>query len=88
MTTTRNYSDTEIFAAARKALDDHPHVPHDVRLHVDCGRVTLTGTVRRRQERAEVEDIVRRVDGVLRLVNRITVANGPSPQDLEAPEST
>ena len=46
MTSTHRRLDPDIFAAARKALDDEPRVPQDVRVHVDRGTVTLTGTVR------------------------------------------
>jgi hypothetical protein len=46
MAGTRRRSDPDIFSAARKALDDHPSVPPEVRVHVDGGTVTLTGSVR------------------------------------------
>jgi osmotically-inducible protein OsmY len=49
--------------------------------------VTLTGTVRWRQEQAEAEAVVRRVDGVLGIVNKIMVAQAVDPEGLEAPES-
>jgi osmotically-inducible protein OsmY len=86
MTSTHHRSDAEIFSAARKVLDDHPSVPQ-VRVHVDSGIVTLTGSVRRPQEKAEAQAVVRRVDGVLGIVNRIMVAQAVDPEDFEAPES-
>jgi osmotically-inducible protein OsmY len=79
--------DPDIFAAARKALDDDPRVPQDVRVHVDRGTVTLTGTVRWPQERSEAEAVVRQIDGVQVIVNRITVAQVVNPEGFEAPES-
>jgi hypothetical protein len=45
-----------------------------VRVHVDDGTVTLTGTVRRPHERLHAEAIIRQVDGVRAVVNNITVA--------------
>ena len=88
MTGTRHRSDPDIFSAARKALDDHPSVPQEVRVHVDRGTVTLTGSVRWPQERSEAEDIVRRVDGVLRVVNNIIAAHIANPEGFEAPDES
>ena len=65
--------DSDIFAAARKALDDDQGISRDVRVHVYRGTVTLTGTVRGAQERSAAEALVRQVSGVLRIVNRIVV---------------
>jgi osmotically-inducible protein OsmY len=81
-------SDAEVFSAARKALDDHPGVPHDVRVHVDHGTGTLTGSVRWPQERSEAEDVVRRVDGVRRIVNDIIAAPTPPSQGFEPPDES
>ena len=88
MTSIHHRLDPDIFAAARKALDDDPRVPQDVRVHVDRGKVTLTGTVRWQQERSEAETVVRQIDGVRRIVNNITVANVANPEGFEAPESS
>jgi osmotically-inducible protein OsmY len=79
--------DPDIFAAARKALDDAPRVPQDVHVHVDRGTVTLTGTVRWPHEKSEAEGIVRQIDGVQRVFNNITVANVANAEGFEAPES-
>ncbi len=79
--------DPDIFVAARKALDDDPRVPQDVRVHVDCGTVTLTGTVRWPHEKFEAERAVRHIDGVERVVNHLTVANALNAEGFEAPES-
>jgi osmotically-inducible protein OsmY len=79
--------DSAIFAAARKALDDDPNVPQDVRIHVDRGAVTLTGTVRWPREKFEAESVVRQIVGVLEIVNHITVAQVVNPEGFEAPES-
>ena len=87
MTSTHRRLDPDIFAAARKALDDDPRVPQDVRVHVDRGTVTLTGTVRWPREKSQAEGIVRLIDGVHRVVNNITVANVANPDGFEAPES-
>ena len=87
MTSTHRRLDPDIFAAARKALDDDPRVPQDVRVHVDRGTVTLTGTVRWPHEKSEAEGIVRHIDGVQRVVNSLTVANVANAEGFEAPES-
>ena len=86
MTGPHHRSDPDIFSAARKALDDHPRVPQ-VRVHVDRGTVTLTGSVRRPQEKIEAEAVVRRVDGVLGIVNRILVAQAVDAEGFDALES-
>ena len=88
MAGTHHRSDADIFAAARKALDDHPGVPQDVRVHVDHGTVTLTGSVRWSHERSEAEDVVRHVDGVVRVVNDIIAAHIANPQGFEAPDES
>ena len=88
MPSTHRRLDPDIFAAARKALDDDPRVPQDVRVHVDLGTVTLTGTVRWPHEKSEAEGIVRHIEGVQRVVNNITVANVANPEGFEAPESS
>lgn len=85
--TTTSHLDSDIFAAARKVLDDDPRVAQDVRVHVDGGTVTLTGTVRRPHERLHAEAIIRQVDGVRAVINRITVAQTVSVDGFDAPES-
>ena len=87
MRATRPYTDAEIFAAVRKALDDDPAVPQDVRVHVDHGTVTMTGSVLWARERSNAEDVVRRVGGVSRVVNKIAVAHVANPEGFEPPNS-
>jgi osmotically-inducible protein OsmY len=87
MTSTHHRLDPDIFVAARKALDDDPRVPQDVRVHVDCGTVTLTGTVRWPHESEEAEAVVRAIEGVLRVTNWINVAHVADREGFEAPES-
>lgn len=78
--------DAEIFAEARHALDERPAVPASVRIHVDEGVMTLTGSVRLSSERSEAQDTVRSVPGVRRLVNEIVVARIPSAEGFEPPD--
>jgi osmotically-inducible protein OsmY len=85
MTSTHHRSDPDIFSVVRKVLDDHPSVPQ-VRVHVDRGTVTLTGSVRWPRERSEAEAVVRRVDGVVGIVNKILVAPAVDLEEVEAPE--
>jgi osmotically-inducible protein OsmY len=87
MTDTQRRSDPDIFTAARKALDDDPRIPQDVRIHVERGTVTLTGAVQWSYERSDAEAVVRHVDGVQDVVNNITVAHAVNAEGFEAPES-
>jgi osmotically-inducible protein OsmY len=84
--TATHRQDPDIFAAARKALDDDPRIPQDVRIHVDRGTVTLTGTVRWPNEQADAEAVVARIPGVRRVVNHITVAQFVNPEGFDAPQ--
>jgi osmotically-inducible protein OsmY len=79
-------SDSEIFMDARRALDERPSVPADVRVHVDHGTVTLTGSVGWPLERSDAEGTVREVKGVTRVVNEITVAHEANAEGFEAPD--
>ena len=83
---TTNRSDAEIFADARKALDQRPTVPPGVHIHVDRGTVTLTGSVRQPFERADADQAVRTVEGVRSLVNDIIVTEAPNPNDPVWPD--
>jgi osmotically-inducible protein OsmY len=67
-------SDAEILVEARLALDCRADVPPTVLVHVQHGVAWLTGTVQRNAMRADAEDAVRRVRGVRRVVNDITVS--------------
>jgi len=78
-------ADAEIFAEARHALDERPTIPATVRLHVDRGVVTLTGSVRLTSQQLAAAEVVRRIPGVRRLVNDIVVAELPSVQGFEPP---
>jgi osmotically-inducible protein OsmY len=78
-------TDTDIFAEARKALDERPSIPATVRVHIEDGVVWLTGLVRRAAERTEAEGVVRRISGVRRIVNEITVARPVSAEGFEPP---
>ena len=87
-TRTTHRSDAEIFAGARRALDQRPTVPQGVHVHVNRGAVTLTGSVRQPFERADAEEAVRRVEGIRSLVNDIIVTQAPNPQGFEAPDES
>ena len=76
-------SDAAVFADARKRLDDSPSIPGTVRVHVEGGLVTLTGSVQHSSQRADAENIVRPVIGGRRLMNHITVMESATP-DLDA----
>ena len=84
--TTRARSDADIFVDARRELDQRRTVPGTVRVHVDHGTVTLTGSVQLAFERSEAEDAVRQIDGVQRVVNDIVVGRAPSAEGFEPPD--
>ena len=79
-------ADADVFAAARRALDHHPEVPPEVRIHVEHGHLTLTGSVRWPAEREAAANIVRQIPGVETVVNDIVVAEMPSAAGLEPPQ--
>lgn len=81
-------SDAEIFAEARKALDDQPTVPQGVHVHVNSGTATLTGSVKWPFERTDAEQAVRGVEGIRGLVNKIVVAQAVNPAGFEAPDDS
>ena len=85
---TTHRSDAQIFADARKALDQRPTVPQGVHVHVDRGVVTLTGSVRQPVERANAEEAVRRLEGIRSLVNNIALTQVPNNEGFEAPDES
>ena len=88
-TTTRlQPPDAEIFAQARRALDDRPSIPPTVRVHIDGGTAWLTGTARLPAERAEAEAVVRAVPGVRRIVNNVSVTRSVDPEGFEPPDAS
>ena len=78
-------ADAGVFDNVRHALDHEPTIPATVRVHVDRGEVTLTGTVRRASESAAAEAISRRARGVTKVINRISVSEPPSAVGFEPP---
>jgi osmotically-inducible protein OsmY len=76
-------SGAAVFGKARRALDDCPTVPGTVRVHVEDGVVTLTGSVQQLSQRADAESAVRPAIGERRLLNKIIVAEVPSPEGLD-----
>jgi osmotically-inducible protein OsmY len=85
--TTTHRSDAEIFAQARKALDERPSIPATVRVHIDDGTAWLPGTVRLGRERAEAASVVRQIPGVQRIENKIIVVQLANPEEFEPPET-
>lgn len=86
--TTPQRSDAEIFAAARRALDERPSVPQGVHVHVSSGVVTLTGSVSLPVERADAEATVRGIEGIRGLVNDIIVTQAAKPAGFDAPDES
>jgi osmotically-inducible protein OsmY len=78
--------DTELFGAARSALDRHPGVPSTIHVHIENAVATLTGTARLASERAAAANVVRGVRGIGQVVNKIVVAQDASRQSIERPD--
>ena len=67
-------SDTELARAVRSALEWDALVPDDqIQSTVSDGWVTLEGEVNNGRERTDAETAIRRLTGVVGLVNRITI---------------
>jgi hypothetical protein len=67
-------SDERIREDVCERLMDSPYDASDVDVQVKDGEVTLTGTVKSRQERRNIEDVVVAVRGVHDVFNRMRVA--------------
>jgi osmotically-inducible protein OsmY len=78
--------DTELFGAARTALDRHPGVPGTIHVHIENGIATLTGTARLVSERTAAVNVVRGVHGIVEVVNKIVVARDTGQRNLEPPD--
>jgi osmotically-inducible protein OsmY len=85
MTRTAHRSDSDVFAAVKATLDRHPEIAQTVRVHVEAGTVTLTGSVRTAGETLETERVVRGVAGVERVINQLTVAQAVNAEGFEPP---
>jgi osmotically-inducible protein OsmY len=80
-------ADLEIATRAERALGQHPAIPATVSVHVGAGVAWLTGVASSRGERAEAEQVVRRVSGVARVVNQIVVTGQRLDQRLDRDRS-
>lgn len=78
-------ADDEIAARAVKILNWDALVPHGrITVKVEHGVVTLGGQVDWNYERAEAEDDVRKLNGVVAVINDIVVAPRVEPADVRA----
>lgn len=79
----RERTDDEVLWACLQALSWNAVVPEGaVRLDVQQGRVTLTGTVRLPHERAAAEMAIRDVGGVVSVSNLVGLAPVPAPSSI------
>jgi osmotically-inducible protein OsmY len=79
-------NDGDVFGAARVALDRRLDIPSTVHVHVRNGVATLTGTVHLPSDQLLASETVRRVKGVRRVVNQMTLANPINAKGLEPPD--
>ena len=75
-------TDADIAADAATMLKLHNEVPDSVQAAVHHGHVTLTGTVDWHYQRMQAEKVVRYVNGVRHVANRITVVPRAAGRDL------
>lgn len=80
-------NDGDVFCEARVALDRRLDIPRTVHVHVAKGVATLTGTVHLPREQLLAAETVRRVKGVRRVVNQMTLAAAINAQGLEPPDT-
>ena len=80
-------TDGDIFGDARTALDRRPDIPSTVHVHVAGGVATLTGVVHVPGEQALAEETVRRVKGVRRVINQMTLPHPINPEGLQPPDT-
>jgi osmotically-inducible protein OsmY len=80
-------NDGDIFGEARTALDRRLDIPSTVHVHVAGGVATLTGTVHVPGEQLLAKETVRRVRGVRRVINWMTLAHAINPKGLEPPDT-
>lgn len=70
-------SDGELASRAATALEWNVFVPKpDIGIHVEGGRITLTGAVRYEFQRSTAERVLRELAGVRALVNNVVVSPG------------
>jgi osmotically-inducible protein OsmY len=74
--------DVDIAYDVQRALHSQPSTADDVQAVVRNGRVTLTGTVQWFHQRAQAENAVKQIRGVVAVVDRIAV--GPAAIMLSA----
>jgi osmotically-inducible protein OsmY len=75
-------TDTDIAAAAARALKVRPGIPSNIQATVHNGHVTLTGHVEWLHQKEQAEVAVRYTTGVRSVVNQIGVAPKPVQRDV------
>ncbi|MDR5709289.1 MAG: BON domain-containing protein [Armatimonadota bacterium] len=75
-------SDLELARAVRRALRRHLPTHQRVRSAVECGWVTLTGTVPSGEDRERVEELVQAIPGVRGVVNMLAIEGSCVPDRL------
>lgn len=58
---------------ARRVMDDHDIDAREITVEVSSGEVTLSGTVRSREQKRRAEDLAERVNGVSDVANSLRV---------------
>ena len=80
---THRVSDTDIAAGAANVLAWDPALPSTIQIEVHDGIITLNGTVDWQYQRALAEKHLRRIKGVVAIVNDLRLRNALLPADVK-----
>ncbi|MBZ4664276.1 MAG: hypothetical protein JG776_1994 [Caloramator sp.] len=79
------YNDEEIVERIRNLLEDElQELSYDIKVRCVDGHVTISGIVDTLSEKVKIEELVRRVDGIKKLENSLTISTDGTFTDKEA----
>lgn len=79
------YNDSEIVERIRNLLEDElQELSYDIKVRCVDGHVTISGIVDTLSEKSKIEELVRRVDGVKKIENSLTISTDGTFTDKEA----
>lgn len=79
------YNDSEIVERIRNLLEDElQELSYDIKVRCVDGHVTISGIVDTLSEKAKIEELVRRIDGIKKLENSLTISTDGTFTDKEA----
>ncbi|MCX7694200.1 MAG: BON domain-containing protein [Caloramator sp.] len=79
------YNDSEIVERIRNLLEDElQELSYDIKVRCVDGHVTISGIVDTLSEKVKIEELVRRIDGIKKLENSLTISTDGTFTDKEA----